>query len=287
MTPVMRSFAPACYIGVANGAGLLWERRGSSPVTSFDLSTTVGDIVARHPGTSRVFDRAGVDFCCGGKRSLAEACQAKGIPAGVLMAELEGELAAVSEEPEVSLVAAPLPALARYIVERFHVPLREELPRLGRMVERVLEAHGRAHPDVVPELARVFRHLRAELEEHMAREEAILFPALEAMVSEAAGDTDRQVNRSPAPGASLAVLPAMEAEHEEAGAALRRIRELTRDFVPPIGACNTFRALYDGLARLESDMHLHVHLENSVLFPRALALERELGGSSSSRAPNA
>jgi len=247
-------------------------------VSSFDASTPVGEIVSRHPSTSRIFDRAGVDFCCGGKKSLAEACQVKGIPLDLLLAELAAELAAVTDEPDVALADAPLPALARYIVERFHVPLREELPRLGRMVERVVEAHGRAHPEVIPELARVFRHFRGELEEHLAKEEAILFPAVAALASDVAVGASAGVGAHAGIGA-IGAIQALEAEHDEAGAALARMRELTLDFTPPLGACNTFRALYDGLARLESEMHLHVHLENSVLFPRAQARERELAGS--------
>ncbi len=253
-------------------------------MSSFDAATPVGEIVARHPNTSRVFDRAGVDFCCGGKRSLAEACRAKGIPLDLLVAELAAELAAGADEPDAALADAPLPALARYIVERFHVPLREELPRLGRMVERVVEAHGRAHPAVIPELARVFRHFRIELEAHMAKEEAILFPAVSALAGDGAGSRGGSQPAPRAASATSGVIPAMEAEHAEAGEALRRMRELTRDFTPPVGACNTFRALYDGLARLESEMHLHVHLENSVLFPRTQARERELAGSAVSPA---
>ena len=243
-------------------------------MTSFDLSTPVGDIVARYPSTSRIFDRAGVDFCCGGKRPLGEACQAKGLPVDRLLAELEAELATVAASAdgadEPSLVDSPLPALARYIVERFHVPLREELPRLGRMAEKVLEAHGSAHPEVVPELVRVFRAFRPELEGHMAKEEAVLFPAIEALADPAAARRDRVP-----PIAEL--IAALEGEHDGAGAALVRLRELTGGFAPPAGACNTFRALYDGLAHLETEMHLHVHLENSVLFPRAIARQRELG----------
>ena len=239
-------------------------------MSTFDLSTPVGEIVARYPSTSRIFDRAGVDFCCGGKRPLGEACQAKGLPADRLLAALEEELAAVSAEPDASLADAPLPALTRYIVERFHVPLREELPRLGRMAERVLEAHGRAHPEVVPELVRIFRAFRPELEEHMGKEEAELFPAIEALEAPAASAGAR-----PSPIAEQ--VTALEGDHDGAGAALVRLRELTGGYVPPAGACNTFRALYDGLAHLETEMHLHVHLENSVLFPRAVARARELG----------
>ena len=266
------SFAPPdCYLGTVQCAGLPKPGAERTPLlTTFDLSTPVGEIVARHPSTSRIFDRAGVDFCCGGKRSLAEACRAKGLPADHLLAELEAELAASADEPDSSLADAPLPALARYIVERFHVPLREELPRLGRMAERVLEAHGRAHPEVVPELVQIFRAFRPELEEHMAKEEAVLFPAIEALAEPAAA-----VGGGAPSIAEL--IAALEGEHDGAGAALTRLRELTGGFTPPAGACNTFRALYDGLAHLETEMHLHVHLENSVLFPRALARESELG----------
>lgn len=239
-------------------------------MATFDLSTPVGEIVARHPATSRIFDRAGVDFCCGGKRPLGEACAAKGLAVDRLLAELEAELATGGEDPDVSLADAPLPALARYIVERFHVPLREELPRLGRMAEKVLRAHGSAHPEVVPELVRIFRAFRPELEGHMAKEEAVLFPAIEALAAPAAA---RRGGKPPI----AELIAALEGEHDGAGAALTRLSELTGGFTPPLGACNTFRALYDGLAHLETEMHLHVHLENSVLFPRAAARERELG----------
>ncbi len=140
------------------------------------------------------------------------------------------------------------------------------------MAERVLEAHSGAHPEVVPELVCLFRRLRAELEEHMAKEESVLFPAIDALEGEATGGATGR------PSPSLASLvDALEGEHDGAGAALARMRELTHGFTPPSAACNTFRALYAGLAHLETDMHLHVHLENSVLFPRALAREHELG----------
>ena len=246
-------------------------------MSTFDLSTPVGEIVARYPSTSRIFDHAGVDFCCGGKRSLAEACRIKGLSPDRLVAELEAELAAIADEPDASLADAPLPALTRYIVERFHVPLREELPRLGRMAERVLEAHSRAHPEVVPELVSLFRGLRTELEEHMEKEEALLFPVIEALDHPTPGIGPDAGTHSP-PLAGL--IAALEGDHDGAGAALGRLRELTGGFVPPDGACNTFKALYDGLAHLETEMHLHVHLENSVLFPRAAARERELDSNS-------
>lgn len=234
---------------------------------SFDLSTPVGEIVARFPGTSRVFERAGVDFCCCGKKTLADACRAIGLPAEELLEELAEELAGVADEPDAALADAPLPALCRYIIERFHVPLAEELPRLGRMTARVLEVHGRAHPEVVPELARLFSCFRLALEEHMAREASVLFPAIAAQ-ERATGTGD--------PGVS-ALLHALEAEHDEAGEALGRMRALTAGFTPPAGACNTFRALYDGLAALERELRLHIHLENSILFPRAAARESRSG----------
>jgi regulator of cell morphogenesis and NO signaling len=137
------------------------------------------------------------------------------------------------------------------------------------MAERVLEAHGRAHPEVVPELVRIFRAFRPELEEHMGKEEAELFPAIEALEAPAASAGAR-----PSPIAEQ--VTAREGDHDGAGA--RSSRCASRPAAtPPAGACNTFRALYDGLAHLETEMHLHVHLENSVLFPRAVARARELG----------
>jgi regulator of cell morphogenesis and NO signaling len=237
--------------------------------------------VARHPATSRVFRRYKLDFCCGGGKTVAEACATRGIDAGELVEELrcvvEHGSGAGADDNSPDWQQEDLGALVRYIVERFHVPLREELERLRQMSSRVLRVHGERSPDLWPPLDRTLDRLRASLLDHMDCEERVLFPRVEQL---------RDLAARAATGAPAAQLPlgrpiiAMEADHERVGADLRELRELTRDFTLPPEACNTVRALYDGLENLEDEMHQHVHLENEILFPRALALERTLYGPS-------
>jgi regulator of cell morphogenesis and NO signaling len=232
-------------------------------------TTTVAEIAAGNPGTIRIFQRHQIDFCCGGKRPLGEVCEEKRVP----FAELRRELAEVDvpdrEEPSLT---APLAVLIRRIVDGYHAGLREELPRLGAMIQKVLGAHGARHPELAP-LAATFRSLREELEMHMVKEERILFPYVEKLEALDAGG--EPLAASPF-GSIAAPIGMMEHEHENAGRALARMRELTGGYTAPEDACNTFRGLYHGLAHLETELHAHIHLENNVVFPRAAQLERNL-----------
>ncbi|MBZ0266688.1 iron-sulfur cluster repair di-iron protein, partial [bacterium] len=215
--------------------------------------TKVGQLAARHPLATRVFARHGIDYCCGGGRPLQEVCEKKGLDTGAVLEEIRRELAS-SSVPEERWDEAPLGDIIEHIVATYHRPLGEELPRLDAMARKVLDVHGDKDPERLSELVSVFAGLRAELEEHMGKEEQVLFPMIKA-----------------GQGASAdAPISMMEHEHESAGAALRRIRQLTDDFEVPEHACNTWRALWHGLAALEESMHRHVHLENNILFPRAL-----------------
>jgi regulator of cell morphogenesis and NO signaling len=233
--------------------------------------TRVAEIATSNPATIRIFQRFGIDFCCGGKRPLQEVCAEKHITFGELSTALEqaGQPNG-SGMPEAD---APLAELIRFIVGKYHADLRTELPRLGQMTAKVLDVHGEKHPDVLPALAATFRGLREELESHMMKEERILFPYVERL--EALDADGQRLPASPF-GSIQAPIGMMEHEHESAGQALARLRELTAGYVPPEGACNTFRGLYHGLAELEKALHEHIHLENNVLFPRAARLEEEL-----------
>lgn len=212
----------------------------------------VGEIAAHHPLATRVFARHGIDFCCGGGVPLAEASAKKGLDAVALVAEIERELAA-SPATAKRWLDAPLPELVEHIVVRFHRPLREELPRLGIMAEKVARVHAERDPEGrLPRIVSTLEELTAELLDHMAREEEELFPALLAAAE------GRELGR-------------FLDDHTEAGAALAKLRELADDYRLPDGACNTWRALWAGLEALEATMHEHVHLENNVLFPRAAA----------------
>lgn len=233
--------------------------------------TRIADIATRSPATIRVFQRFGIDFCCGGKRPLAEVCAEKQMTFG----ELKTALEVAGEPPPADLpeADASLARLVRFIVDKYHADLRQELARLGQMAAKVLEAHGARHPEVLPAVASTFRGLREELKMHMAKEEKVLFPYVEKL--EALAADGRTLTASPF-GSILAPIGTMEHEHEDAAQALARLRQLTNQYTPPADACNTFRGLYHGLAELEKALHEHIHLENNIVFPRAARLEEEL-----------
>lgn len=220
---------------------------------------TVGELVAERPGRSRIFQALRIDFCCQGGRTLREACRARSIALEPVLEQLEAEQAAV-RLPEQNPAELPPAELAAYIVATHHTFLRRELPRLHAMALRVARVHGGHTPSLV-ELAEVFLGLEAELDSHLLKEERILFPAITAL---AQGE--------PASGLLDGPIACMIHDHEDAGRALARLRELTAGYQPPAGACNTYRALFAGLLDLEADLHRHIHLENTVLFPAAAAL---------------
>jgi len=230
-------------------------------------STLVADIATANPGTIKVFQRHRIDFCCGGRIPLGDVCEAHQIAPPQLIAELEQALSAT--EPDVDWTKASLASLASYIQARFHRPLEEEIPRLRAMVDKVVSRHGARLPRLA-QLQATFAGLQHELLEHMKKEDEVLFPAIVALEDGAAPGR--------AAGWTWIDQPilAMEAEHASAGAALERIAELTDGHVPPEDACPTFRGLYHGLAELEREMHVHVHLENHILFPRAATLARSM-----------
>lgn len=220
---------------------------------SVTARSTVGRIAAELPLATRVFARHRIDFCCGGGRPLADVCRESGIDVDSLLDEIRRELDGRCDTGERWSEAA-LADLIDHILSTYHASLREELPRLREMAVKVVRVHGDKDPERFAELLAVYEGLEAELDEHMMKEEQILFP----MIREGHGDM------------ASGPVSVMEMEHASAAAALRRLRELTNDYDVPAEACNTWRALWHGLAALEEDLHRHIHLENNILFPRAL-----------------
>lgn len=213
--------------------------------------TPVGRIAAEHPIATRVFARHQIDFCCGGGKPIEDVCVKRGLDVTAVLAEIDEELAGDTADLE-DWNNAPSSELIGHIVNAYHRPLDEELPRLEFMARKVLRVHGDKMPEVLPALLTTLLALQADLKDHMAKEEELLFPA----VLDGSGT------------AGTAPIEELEDEHAVAGDAVRRLRELTDDYRVPDGACNTWRALWHGLAELESAMHQHIHLENNVLFPR-------------------
>lgn len=224
-----------------------------------NLNATVGQLVAERPGRARVFERFGIDYCCGGRMPLARAIAAKGLkPETVLGALDAAEIRAPDSETDDWSPANP-GELVDFIVATHHAYLRRELPRLDSLLAKVNHAHGGHHPELA-ELREVFAALRTDLEAHMLKEEWVVFPWIASL------------NSARDPGLGLAiVIEHLERDHEDTGSALARMRALTDDYTPPADACPTYRALLEGLAELEADMHQHVHRENNLLFEQALS----------------
>jgi regulator of cell morphogenesis and NO signaling len=240
----------------------------STAPTVLSPTVTVAELAASHPATIAVLERLGIDYCCGGRRPLGEAIAEKGLAWPDVSAELQTATAAPATDDARNWSDAPLSELAGYIVTRYHEKLREDLPRLTTMGQKVLQAHEERHPEV-RDVASVFAELRAELESHMMKEEHVLFPFIGRLES-GTGTTHPMLGHIASP------IAVMEGEHESAAAALAELRAITASFAVPTDACATFRGYYEGLATLERELHGHIHLENNVLFPRAQALEAKV-----------
>ncbi|HVA63028.1 MAG TPA: iron-sulfur cluster repair di-iron protein [Terriglobales bacterium] len=233
---------------------------------TLEATRTVGELAVAVPGAARIFESMGIDFCCGGHRTLGAACASQGIEVNEILAALEfGQT--LPEKTDEHWQSEPLPALIGHIVARHHQYVRSEVPHIQRWLDKTVAAHGERHP----ELLRIRHHFAAmatELSQHMAKEELILFPAIARLAGHAA------------PGAtcfdSLAQpVRMMLLEHEHAGRDLAEMRQASGEFTPPPDACTTYRTLYRALAEFDADLRQHVHLENNILFPRALALEKD------------
>jgi regulator of cell morphogenesis and NO signaling len=216
-----------------------------------DPSRTVAELVLEQPSRSRVLEELGIDYCCGGKQSLTDACAARGIAPADAVSALDAAENEPSEERDWT--QATLPELCDHIVSAHHERLREELPRLDTLLEKVVRAHGDERPELA-ELRTTFIALRSELEEHMLAEEQQLFPLVRS-----GGPYDAEQ------------VAGLEHDHAWAGSALARLRELSGGYDLDLALCNTHRATLDGLHAFELDLHQHIHEENNVLFPRALA----------------
>ena len=206
----------------------------------------IGQIAVELPGATAVFRRHKLDFCCGGQLALQEACERKQLSVDTVLAELEG-----LQRVDVDVAQQPVPEVIDHILQRYHAVHREQLPELIRMARRV-EAVHRDSPDVPTGLADHLEAMEQELLDHMDKEENILFPLLRA--------GGRGMAHNP--------IAVMRHEHTSHGEQLERLMALAHDTKPPAGACNTWRALYAGIAQLSDDLINHIHLENNLLFPQ-------------------
>ncbi|MFP5204758.1 MAG: iron-sulfur cluster repair di-iron protein [Acidobacteriota bacterium] len=231
-----------------------------------ETTKTVRDIALEQPASIRVFERFGIDYCCGGRKPIEDACANKGLDVEKVLAALE-EAAAGNQAPADDWAARSLTELSRHIVAAHHEYCRRELPRLAVLAARVVQRHGDTRSELV-EIQAKLAALDAELTQHFTKEEMILFPAIAALEQKGIGHA--QFARLDGP------ISVMMREHDAAGLLLAEMRDLSGEFTPPPGACPTYHAFYQGLREFEADLHQHIHLENNVLFPRALALAAQL-----------
>ena len=230
---------------------------------------TVGEIAAEVPSTTREFEKLGIDYCCGGSRTLAEACAAANIPIDKVLARLEEGLKSSQSGASQNWSNQLLADLITHITSTHHVFVREESPRIAALAAKVVGVHGKNHPELL-QVQAIFSALAEELRVHLMKEEQVLFPYVSLMEeSTLAGE--------PAPPAMFGTVVnpvrMMMQEHDGAGEALRSLRSVTNDYKVPEDACISYRTLYDALRGFEADLHQHIHLENNILFPRAIAME--------------
>jgi regulator of cell morphogenesis and NO signaling len=231
-----------------------------------DMSTAVGTLVANDPSLARVFEELRIDYCCHGNASLASACERHQLDPEQVLQRLNRSEGAPPDTRNWAV--APLTELCDHIEQTHHAYLRKELPRLDQLTGKVAEVHGTRYPKL-HDVKAVFQDLQAELVPHMMKEEQILFPAIRQL--EAASQ------RLSLPfGTVQNPIRMMEHEHDVAGNALGKLHELTNGYQIPRDACNTYCAMLQGLHELELDLHQHIHKENNILFPRAIAQEATL-----------
>jgi regulator of cell morphogenesis and NO signaling len=230
---------------------------------------TIRSVVADDYRAAAVFERHGIDFCCGGNRPIAEACLERGKDDSQLMAELEAALSPAQDQPRFA--AWDLDFLATYIVNNHHAYVRQAVGPMQAHTRKVADVHGDRHPEV-REIAERFDLVAADLMAHMAKEEGVLFPYISRLAVAARGG---EVPVAPF-GTIANPIGMMEEEHRNAGDQMAAMRKLSAGFVVPPDACATFTVTYQELRAFEADLHLHIHLENNILFPRALDLERQL-----------
>lgn len=232
-------------------------------------TTTLADMAATSLAAVRILESHGLDYCCGGKRPFKEACIARNLNPNSVLQEIEA--ANRQHTGGRDWQTAPLDELVNHIVATHHEYLKVELPALGKRLAKVHEVHGARDPKTLSRMVEVFGALREEMEMHMHKEEVILFPFIQRYGAAAA----QGLPLPAVPFGSIAnPIRVMEREHDTAGDALGELRQLTESYQLPPYACSTVKALYEGLQTLEADLHIHIHLENNILFPRAIALEK-------------
>ncbi|WP_147678267.1 iron-sulfur cluster repair di-iron protein [Algibacter pacificus] len=235
-----------------------------------DTQKHIGQFVAEDFRTAAVFSKYKIDFCCNGNRSIEEACQKKGIDRNRLLDELEAVLN-TSTGQSIDYKSWPLDLLAEYIEKTHHRYVEEKIPVLRQFLDKLCRVHGEHHPELF-KINELFTASAGELSAHLKKEELILFPFIKKMVK---ATLENGAVQAPHFGTVENPIAMMMEEHDTEGERFRQIAELTDNYTPPADACNTYRVTYAMLDEFEKDLHLHIHLENNILFPKAVKLEKQ------------
>lgn len=240
----------------------------TEPITN----STVAEIVANDYRTAEVFKKFGIDFCCGGKKTMAAVCAEKGIDARLLENELHS-LPTTTASPQHNFKNWSLTFLADYIVNIHHTYVNNNLPLITEFADKVAKVHGHHNPETI-EINELWKQVVADLTTHMKKEELVLFPYIRNLEKFIKGEIENL--STPHFGTIKNPVRMMEHEHEAAGQLLHRVQQLSAGYNLPEHACNTYRVLYAKLKEFENDLHTHIHLENNILFPKAVLMEESL-----------
>ena len=238
---------------------------------SVTAEKTVRELALKNFAATRVFEKLGIYYCCGGGQSIEQACRAANVRVDEVMKSIEAAGRSTPASPEDRpWQSESLVDLIGHIKDRHHQYTREEIARLNPLFDKVCSVHGKNHPELL-KMREVFRGLAGELAAHMMKEDVVLFPYVIRLESAA-------TRNEPVPAAPFGTVKnpvaMMVHEHDSAGEALRALRQASRGYTPPEDACLSFKTLFNALAEFEADLHQHIHLENNILFPRAIQMER-------------
>ncbi len=235
----------------------------------YDASKTVREFVIEVPQAIRLFEKMGIDYCCGGGIPLTQACATANISVDEVLQKLAAGSDKSTDAPS-DWRQAELSDLVDHIVAKHHIFVKQELPRLEQLLNKVAGKHTEKHPEL-KQVKTVFARLNEELTSHLQKEETILFPYVKGLEATQNQPTS---GRAPAFGSVRNPIHMMEIEHDSAGDALRELRKITSGYTAPEEGCGSYKALYQGFMELEADLHEHIHLENNILFPRAIEMEK-------------
>lgn len=236
---------------------------------SKDTQKQIGEFVAQDYRTAAVFSKYGIDFCCRGHRTVEEVCTKNEIDSDELLSDLDRALSANTDQ-SIDYKSWPLDLLAEYIEKKHHRYVEEKIPVLRQFLDKLCRVHGERHPELF-KINQLFTASAGELASHMKKEELILFPFIKKMVK---AQIDQGAILAPQFGSVKNPIETMMQEHDNEGVRFREIAALTNNYNPPADACNTYKVTFAMLDEFEKDLHLHIHLENNILFPEAAKLEK-------------